>query len=164
MCIRDSPNPHLANRINVLISCSGRGKLHIWYCTKQRILSFKPIDLQWPGMQVIFEFFVPLENFLLIWRRHHCRWRAACFNLCSAPMAIEQWGFFSVPHLLEHGLPFLIVTSEDPWHSHLLRSVWQWSCHYLFLRLWSVATGDRTLISSTRGERSTSTPLWRYVQ
>ena len=20
----------------------------------------------------------------------------------------------------------------DPWHSHLLASVWQWSCHYLF--------------------------------
>ena len=27
-------------------------------------------------------------------------------------MAIEQWGFFSVPHLL-----FIMVISEDPWHS-----------------------------------------------
>ena len=25
------------------------------------------------------------------------------FDLCSALMAIEQWGFFSVPHLLLHG-------------------------------------------------------------
>ena len=50
-----------------------------------------------------FEFFVPLENFSFIWRRHHCRWRAANFNLCSALMAIEQWRFFSVPHLLWHG-------------------------------------------------------------
>ena len=50
------------------------------------------------------DFIVPLENFSLIWRRHHCRWRAASFDLCSALMAIEQWGFFNVPHLLRHGL------------------------------------------------------------
>ena len=49
---------------------------------------------------VCLEFCVPLENFLLIWRRHHCRWRAANFDQCSALPAIEQWGFFSVPHLL----------------------------------------------------------------
>ena len=48
-------------------------------------------------------FFVPLENLSLIWRRHHCRWRAANFDLCSAHMVIEQWGFFSVPHILWQG-------------------------------------------------------------
>ena len=67
--------------------------------------------------------FVPLENFSLMWRRHHYRWRAAHFDLYSALMAIEQWGFFSVPHLLWHGHPFIMVISEDPWHSHLLPSV-----------------------------------------
>ena len=46
---------------------------------------------------------VPLENFSIIWRRHHCRWRVANFDLCSALMAIEQWGFFNVPHPLRHG-------------------------------------------------------------
>ena len=40
---------------------------------------------------------------LLIWIRHHYRWRPANFDLCSALMAIEQWGFFNVPHLLWHG-------------------------------------------------------------
>ena len=49
------------------------------------------------------EFVVPLENFSLIWRRHHSRWTAANFDLCAALMAIEQWGFFNVPHLLRHG-------------------------------------------------------------
>ena len=49
-----------------------------------------------------FGFFVPLENISLICRRHHCRWRAPNFDLCSALMAIEQWGFVSVPHL-RHG-------------------------------------------------------------
>ena len=48
-------------------------------------------------------FFVSLENFSLLWRRHHCRWRASNFELCLALMAIEQWGFFNVPHLLRHG-------------------------------------------------------------
>ena len=33
----------------------------------------------------------PLRIFVLIWR-----WRAAKFDICSALMAIEQWGFFSV--------------------------------------------------------------------
>ena len=50
-----------------------------------------------------FGFFVPLENCSLIWRRHHCRWRAANFDLCSALVTIEQWGFFSMSHLLWHG-------------------------------------------------------------
>ena len=49
-------------------------------------------------------FIVPLENFSLIWRRHHCWWRAANFDLCSTLMANEQWRFFnSMPHLLWHG-------------------------------------------------------------
>ena len=39
------------------------------------------------------------------------------------------------------GHPFIMVMSENPWHSHLLPSVWQWSCHYLFKRLRSVTIG-----------------------
>ena len=104
------------------------------------------------------EFIVPLENFSFIRRRHHCRWRTANFDLCSALMAIEQWGFFNVPH----ALPLIMVISEDPWHSHLLSSVWQWDCHYLFLRLRSVPTGDWNPICRIRGERFTSTPPRRY--
>ena len=48
-------------------------------------------------------FFVSLENLSLIWRRHHYHWRGANFELCLALMAIEQWGFFNVPHPLWHG-------------------------------------------------------------
>ena len=51
------------------------------------------------------EFIVPLDNFSLIWRRHHTRWKAVNVDLCSALMAIEHWGFFSVQHLLWHGAP-----------------------------------------------------------
>ena len=51
------------------------------------------------GLFVCLGFFVPCENFSHIRRRHHCRWRAANLNLCSAPTAIEQWGIFNIPHL-----------------------------------------------------------------
>ena len=30
---------------------------------------------------------------------------------------------------------FIMVISEDPWHSHLLACVWKWSCHYPFYDL-----------------------------
>ena len=55
------------------------------------------------SMFVCLWFFFPLENFSLIWRRHHYRWRAVNFDLCSTLMVIEQWRFFSVLHLLWHG-------------------------------------------------------------
>ena len=48
-------------------------------------------------------FFFPLDNFSFIWRHHHYMWRAVNFDLCSAILAIEQWGLFNVPHLLWHG-------------------------------------------------------------
>ena len=48
-------------------------------------------------------FFVPPENISLIWRHHHYRWRTTNFDLNSKLMAIKQWGFLNVPHLLWHG-------------------------------------------------------------
>ena len=107
------------------------------------------------------EFIAPIENFSPIWRRHHCRWRAANVNLCPALKAIELWGLLTSHTNCDMCLPFIMVIFKDPWHSHLLPSVWQWMCHYLFLRLRSVSTGDRTPISRMRSERSTSTPLRR---
>ena len=61
------------------------------------------LNRSWKIFVGFFCVFVPLENFSLIWRRHHCRWRAAKLDLCATLMAIEQWGFFNVPHLLWHG-------------------------------------------------------------
>ena len=45
-------------------------------------------------------FYVLFENSPITWRRHHYRWRAANFNLCSSLMAIEQWGLLSVQNVL----------------------------------------------------------------
>ena len=78
----------------------------------------------------------------------------------SWPLSSE--GSLACKTYCDTGHPVIMVISEDPWHSHLLPSVWQLSCHYLFLRLWSVATGDRTPISHTGGKSSTSTPSRRF--
>ena len=82
--------------------------------------------------------------YTVIWTRHHDRWKAANFYLWSALMVIEQRGFLVCHVYCDTGHPVAMVISEDPWHSHLSASVWQCSCHYLFLRLRSVAAGIRT--------------------
>ena len=99
--------------------------------------------------------------FLFVWSLlSHSR----IFHSCGdVTIARHSWSLSSEGSLTCHthcdtGLPFILVISKDPRHSHLLLSVWQWSCHYLFLRLRSVATGNRTPISRMRGERSTYTP------
>ena len=62
-------------------------------------------------------FFAPLETFSLIWRRH----RATNFYVYSALVAIEQWGFFNVPHLLWHG--HLLWDGQTLYNDHLRASV-----------------------------------------
>ena len=60
--------------------------------------------------------FRPTPEFLTQsqWRRHYYRSRAANFALCSAIIAIEQRGFFTVPHYCDTGHPFIMVISKDP--------------------------------------------------
>ena len=87
-------------------------------------------------------FLVCLFGFFLSHSRifHSCGDVTINVDLCPAFMPIEQWGFFSVAHLLWHGAghPFIMVISKGLWHSHLLPSVWQWSCHYLSKCLYDV--------------------------
>ena len=75
--------------------------------------------------------FVPLENFSLIWRRHHCWWRTAKFDLSSAFMANEQWEFLSVPHLLWH----VASVYNGPVTLAPIAERLAGGCHYLFLWL-----------------------------
>ena len=52
--------------------------------------------------------------------------------------------FFKFTHMETsplHGASVYNVISQDPWHSHLLLSVGQWSCNNLFLRLILVCRG-----------------------
>ena len=48
----------------------------------------------------------------------------------SWPLSSE--GSLACHTYCDTGHPFIIVISEDPRHSHLLPSVKQWSCHYLY--------------------------------
>ena len=70
-------------------------------------------------------FFVALEKFWHKWRRHHCRQRAAdlLLDLFLSLMAIEHWGFLSVPHILLYGTYVCKVISEDLWRSRMLPTV-----------------------------------------
>ena len=61
-----------------------------------------PVSQEKIAIIYLFVIFRPTREFSLFWRRHHCGWRATNFDLCSALVAIEQLGFFSVPHLLWH--------------------------------------------------------------
>ena len=52
---------------------------------------------------VFLEYF---QNLSLIWRRHHYRWRAINFDLYSAVMAIDQWGFLTCHTYCDTDQPF----------------------------------------------------------
>ena len=115
----------------------------IWH--PNQYFSCKQILFLTPTCILIYEFllellfvwvyFVPLENFSLIWRCKHYRWRATNFHVCTALMTVEQWSFFNVPHLLWQGptlyngnLPGPVTL---PFVAERL-AVEQWSCQYLF--------------------------------
>ena len=59
----------------------------------------------------------------------------------SWPFGIEQWGFFSVPHLLWHWASVYNGHLRGPVTLVPIAEHLEWSCHYLFLRLRSVAAG-----------------------
>ena len=100
------------------------------YESKQKMLQIKK-GVRTCAEICLFVGFRLIREFPVIWTRHHYRRRASNFDLQvnSALMASEQWGFFSVSHLLETWDIRLIcmVKSKDPWNSHLSPSVWHWS-------------------------------------
>ena len=103
-------------------------------------------------------FYVPFEKFSFTWRLHHLRWRSSKFDLFSALIVNKQRGILACHISCDAGHSFKMIIFGDPWHVHVLPSAWQRSCHYLFYRLRSVTTGDRTPISRMRGKRSTTEP------
>ena len=76
---------------------------HLWPLSSKNFLAF-----------VCLRFFVPLENFSFILRRHHCQWMAAKFDRCSALMAIEQNSYCSMAISADIGQDLL--TSLYEWN------------------------------------------------
>ena len=67
----------------------------------------------------LFEFFVPMKNFPVIWRRDHCLYRAAKFDLfclfefaySSSEGSLACYSYCDTEH------PFFMVISKDQWHT-----------------------------------------------
>ena len=79
---------------------------------------------------VCLEFIVPLKNL-----HSYGDVTIAGEGLQILTYARHSWQLSSEGSLTCHShcdteLPFIMVISEDLWHSHLLPSVWQCSCHY----------------------------------
>ena len=103
--------------------------------------------------------FVPLENFSLIWIRQYYRWRLQILTYARHLRPLSSEGTLACHTYCNMGQPFKMVISEDPWHSYLWLSVWQWSCHYLFLRLRSVAAGIQT---PNLPRRTRDSNIWQW--
>jgi hypothetical protein len=79
-----------------------------------------PINLHNNGLKHdtrFLRFYVPLKNFSLIGRRHHCRWRATKFSPMLGAQGLWAGRDFYRAHLLWHGASVFPVSSEGPLHS-----------------------------------------------
>ena len=54
------------------------------------------------------------------------------------------------------GHPSIMVISEDPWHSHLMQSVWKWSCHYLVCHDWDSNTQPSACVANALAHFATA--------
>ena len=68
-----------------------------------------------PLMPFVCLFWSHSRFFSLIWRRHHYRWRATHFDICSTLMTIEQGRFFNVPTPISRMRGKLSTTTPPHW-------------------------------------------------
>ena len=113
-------------------------------CLPISLMTRDGVIFAWFSCLVIF---VPLENFSIICRRHHCRWRTAYLNINSGTVC--HWAMkVRIPGKRDTYHP---LTWSSPWHPHCLPSVCHTSRHYLSKDIGQ--RGDRIPISHMRGER-----------
>ena len=101
-------------------------------------MSFATTSQLWNTVRFLcLGFFVPVEKFSLTIA-------AEGLQLHTLSFAQRSWPLSSEVSLACHTYTVTWGISEDPWHSYLLPSVWQWSRHYLFSRLRYVTARIRT--------------------
>ena len=71
----------------------------------------------------MFGIFVPLKNLSLRWRRHHYGERLQILTFARYSWPLSGEGSLACHTYCVTGHPFIMVISEDPWHSHLLPSI-----------------------------------------
>ena len=87
------------------------------------------------------------------------------FSFARHSWPLSSEGSIACLTYCDTGHSFLMVISEDPWHSHLLPSVWQWGCHYLFFfDLGLSRLGFEHPIFRLRGERSEDYITMKYTK
>ena len=98
---------------------------------------------------------LPLDDFSLIWRRHHYRWRTSNFDLYLAFMVIEQWGFYidKLWHC-DKWYPIRMVISEDRDTHTCCRAFGSGAVTTCFYDLGLSRLGFEHLTFYIRGERS----------
>ena len=94
----------------------------IHFDSKQHVLGYCVFVL-FVCFACLFRVYRPTREFLTHMPVKGCK----CLPMLAL-MAIEQWGFFNVPHPLRHGPTVIMVISEDPWH--LFGSGTVTSCFY----------------------------------
>ena len=84
-------------------------------------------DYQFVCVSLVFFFwgFRPTRKLLT-----HVEKKIQIWTLYSLPLSSE--GSLKCHTCDDTGQPFILVISEDPWHSHIIPRLWQWSCPYLF--------------------------------
>ena len=92
-------------------------------------------------------YFCLTREFKLIWRPHH-------YQFFGHLQPLSSEGSLACHTHCYTGHMFIMVIPENPWNSHLLPSVWQWRCYYLFYGLWLSRLGFYHPTYRVRGERS----------
>ena len=95
--------------------------------------------------------FAPLENFSLIKRRQHYREGLHILSYARHSWPLNSGGSLACHTYCDTGRPFIMVISNDSWHSHLLPSVMHLSCNCL---LGLIRLGFEHLTFRMWGERS----------
>ena len=102
------------------------------------------LDLPYIGYSSLYLY--PCDNFtesskgLLVWLRNFHSFEDVTssgegLHILTYTWHLRPWsseGSLACHTYCDMGLPFIMVISENPWHSRLMPRVWQWSCHYLF--------------------------------
>ena len=104
---------------------------------------FSIANLEW--LFVCFGFSLPLEVFFTHMKRDFTITDEELQMLTYArhPWPLSREGSLACHTYCDTENQCIMVISEDPWHSHLSLSVYQWRWFYMHLRLRSVVVGIR---------------------
>ena len=109
--------------------CKRRCKCKKWVCIYTHVLILVPFYKRLMLCLFALGFFPPTRDFFTRMETSPLPVKGCKFWPMLDTHGHEQWGFFSVPHILWHGASVYNGHLRGPIKLTLLPSVWQWSCH-----------------------------------